>query len=173
MSLAWQVANTRVRRSTQSRCWIRVRWHLRCSPIASSRKIWLFSPDVPLQCTPPFEVEIGRRVADLHRLNDCAPAKGGLHNAYDRNLVELADPRYSMQSFVLKHPHRLCEAGMCSYCGSKQQDSSCDLRLHAMEIPIGWVKAPELASGLNHLGSQASCAQIYSQHLPGITNMKG
>ena len=40
-----------------------------------------------------------------------------------------------------------------------------------MSVSFGWVKAPALATGLDHLGSQAPCTQIYSQLLPGITNV--
>jgi hypothetical protein len=40
-----------------------------------------------------------------------------------------------------------------------------------MSVSFGWVKAPASAGGLDHLGSQAPCTQIYSQLLPGITNV--
>lgn len=40
-----------------------------------------------------------------------------------------------------------------------------------MDLTVAWVKAPTEAGGLDHLGTQAPCAQIYSQLLPGITNV--
>lgn len=38
-------------------------------------------------------------------------------------------------------------------------------------IETGWVKPPKQIGGLDHLGVQAPCIQIYSQLLPGITNV--
>ncbi len=38
-------------------------------------------------------------------------------------------------------------------------------------IKVGWVKSPFETGGLDHLGAQAPCIQIYSQLLPGITNV--
>ena len=38
-------------------------------------------------------------------------------------------------------------------------------------IKIGWIKPPFETGGLDHLGAQAPCIQIYSQLLPGITNV--
>lgn len=42
-----------------------------------------------------------------------------------------------------------------------------------MNAPIqtGWVKPPFASGGLDHLGVQAPCIQIYGQLLPGITNV--
>jgi len=38
-------------------------------------------------------------------------------------------------------------------------------------IETGWVKPPHQIGGLDHLGVQAPCIQVYSQLLPGITNV--
>ncbi len=38
-------------------------------------------------------------------------------------------------------------------------------------IQTGWVKPPTEIGGLDHLGVQAPCIQIYGQLLPGITNV--
>ena len=38
-------------------------------------------------------------------------------------------------------------------------------------VQTGWVKPPHQIIGLDHLGVQAPCIQIYSQLLPGITNV--
>ena len=35
----------------------------------------------------------------------------------------------------------------------------------------GWVKQPKPAVGLDHLGSQAPCINLYGRLLPGITNV--
>ncbi|WP_313706131.1 hypothetical protein [Massilia sp.] len=40
-----------------------------------------------------------------------------------------------------------------------------------MKIETGWVKPPMSIGGLDHLGTQAPCVLIYSQLLPGITNV--
>ncbi|MBQ5947316.1 hypothetical protein KBW98_07425, partial [Massilia sp. ST3] len=40
-----------------------------------------------------------------------------------------------------------------------------------MKIGTGWVKPPMSIGGLDHLGTQAPCVLIYSQLLPGITNV--
>jgi len=42
-----------------------------------------------------------------------------------------------------------------------------------MEYPVetAWLKPPQQIGGLDHLGVQAPCIQIYSQLLPGITNV--
>lgn len=42
-----------------------------------------------------------------------------------------------------------------------------------MEYPVEtvWLKPPQQIGGLDHLGIQAPCIQIYSQLLPGITNV--
>lgn len=40
-----------------------------------------------------------------------------------------------------------------------------------MELKTAWVKPPTAIGGLDHLGTQAPCALIYSQLLPGITNV--
>lgn len=41
----------------------------------------------------------------------------------------------------------------------------------AEQIETGWVKPPQQITGLDHLGVQAPCIRIYSQLLPGITNV--
>lgn len=41
----------------------------------------------------------------------------------------------------------------------------------AGRIQTGWVKPPFQRGGLDHLGAQAPCIQIYGQLLPGITNV--
>jgi len=41
----------------------------------------------------------------------------------------------------------------------------------SVSIETGWVKAPKGIGGLDHLGVQAPCIQVYSQLLPGITNV--
>lgn len=38
-------------------------------------------------------------------------------------------------------------------------------------IETGWVKGPKQITGLDHLGVQAPCINIYAQLLPGITNV--
>ena len=40
-----------------------------------------------------------------------------------------------------------------------------------MELNTAWVKPPTAIGGLDHLGTQAPCVLIYSQLLPGITNV--
>ncbi|RJQ54712.1 MAG: hypothetical protein C4530_16900 [Desulfobacteraceae bacterium] len=40
-----------------------------------------------------------------------------------------------------------------------------------MDSITGWVKQPKPAGGLDHLGSQAPCINIYARLLPGITNV--
>lgn len=40
-----------------------------------------------------------------------------------------------------------------------------------MEITTGWVRPPTAITGLDHLAVQAPCIGIYSQLLPGITNV--
>lgn len=40
-----------------------------------------------------------------------------------------------------------------------------------MDISTAWVQPPTSISGLDHLGTQAPCVLIYSQLLPGITNV--
>ena len=40
-----------------------------------------------------------------------------------------------------------------------------------MDITTGWVKPPTAIAGLDHLAVQAPCISIYSQLLPGITNV--
>ena len=40
-----------------------------------------------------------------------------------------------------------------------------------MDIATGWVKPPTAITGLDHLAVQAPCISIYSQLLPGITNV--
>lgn len=40
-----------------------------------------------------------------------------------------------------------------------------------MDIAVGWVKPPVAITGLDHLAVQAPCISIYSQLLPGITNV--
>lgn len=40
-----------------------------------------------------------------------------------------------------------------------------------MDIVTGWVKPPTAITGLDHLAVQAPCISIYSQLLPGITNV--
>lgn len=40
-----------------------------------------------------------------------------------------------------------------------------------MDIATGWVKPPTAITGLDHLAGQAPCISIYSQLLPGITNV--
>lgn len=40
-----------------------------------------------------------------------------------------------------------------------------------MDINTGWVQPPTSIGGLDHLGTQAPCVLIYSQLLPGITNV--
>jgi hypothetical protein len=39
------------------------------------------------------------------------------------------------------------------------------------QMQIGWVKPPKPITGLDHLGTQSPCTLIYSQLLPGITNV--
>lgn len=39
------------------------------------------------------------------------------------------------------------------------------------KLETGWVKPPSETGGLDHLGVQAPCIQIYGQLLPGITNV--
>lgn len=41
----------------------------------------------------------------------------------------------------------------------------------SISIETGWVKPPHQIGGLDHLGVQAPCIQVYSQLLPGITNV--
>jgi len=41
----------------------------------------------------------------------------------------------------------------------------------AEEVQTGWVQPPHQRGGLDHLGAQAPCIQIYGQLLPGITNV--
>ena len=38
-------------------------------------------------------------------------------------------------------------------------------------VQTGWVQPPKQIGGLDHLGAQAPCIKIYSQLLPGITNV--
>lgn len=38
-------------------------------------------------------------------------------------------------------------------------------------VHTSWVKPPEQIGGLDHLGSQAPCINIYSELLPGVTNV--
>lgn len=40
-----------------------------------------------------------------------------------------------------------------------------------MNINTGWVSPPQSIGGLDHLGTQAPCVLIYSQLLPGVTNV--
>jgi hypothetical protein len=40
-----------------------------------------------------------------------------------------------------------------------------------MQVTTGWVRPPSAIGGLDHLGTQAPCVLIYSQLLPGITNV--
>lgn len=40
-----------------------------------------------------------------------------------------------------------------------------------MKIETAWVSPPQSIGGLDHLGTQAPCVLIYSQLLPGITNV--
>jgi len=40
-----------------------------------------------------------------------------------------------------------------------------------MDYLTGWVKQPKSAGGLDHLGSQAPCINLYGRLLPGITNV--
>ena len=40
-----------------------------------------------------------------------------------------------------------------------------------MKLDTSWVLAPQSVDGLDHLGTQAPCVLIYSQLLPGITNV--
>lgn len=40
-----------------------------------------------------------------------------------------------------------------------------------MKVSTGWVSPPQAIGGLDHLGTQAPCILIYSQLLPGITNV--
>ncbi|MBE3724345.1 hypothetical protein HJ192_04705 [Vibrio parahaemolyticus] len=40
-----------------------------------------------------------------------------------------------------------------------------------MELVTAWVKPPTQIGGLDHLGVQAPCINIYSRLLPGITNV--
>ncbi|MDM8554222.1 hypothetical protein QUF75_05780 [Desulfococcaceae bacterium HSG7] len=40
-----------------------------------------------------------------------------------------------------------------------------------MKPATGWVKQPKSAIGLDHLGSQAPCINLYGRLLPGITNV--
>ena len=40
-----------------------------------------------------------------------------------------------------------------------------------MKTVTGWVKKPKAAVGLDHLGSQAPCINLYGRLLPGITNV--
>lgn len=40
-----------------------------------------------------------------------------------------------------------------------------------MKSTTGWVKQPKPAVGLDHLGSQAPCINLYGRLLPGITNV--
>lgn len=40
-----------------------------------------------------------------------------------------------------------------------------------MKVSTAWVKPPTAIDGLDHLGTQAPCVLIYSQLLPGITNV--
>ncbi len=40
-----------------------------------------------------------------------------------------------------------------------------------MKIETAWVSPPQAIGGLDHLGTQAPCVLIYSQLLPGITNV--
>lgn len=40
-----------------------------------------------------------------------------------------------------------------------------------MKIDTNWVSPPQSIGGLDHLGTQAPCVLIYSQLLPGITNV--
>lgn len=40
-----------------------------------------------------------------------------------------------------------------------------------MDISLGWVKTSKPTTGADHLGTQAPCTQIYTQLLPGITNV--
>ena len=41
----------------------------------------------------------------------------------------------------------------------------------SISVETGWVKPPHQIGGLDHLGVQAPCIQVYSQLLPGITNV--
>jgi hypothetical protein len=40
-----------------------------------------------------------------------------------------------------------------------------------MKVQTGWVSPPQSIGGLDHLGTQAPCILVYSQLLPGITNV--
>jgi hypothetical protein len=40
-----------------------------------------------------------------------------------------------------------------------------------MTIDVAWVRPPEPIRGLDHLGAQAPCTALYTQLLPGITNV--
>ena len=40
-----------------------------------------------------------------------------------------------------------------------------------MKVETAWVSPPQAIGGLDHLGTQAPCVLIYSQLLPGITNV--
>lgn len=40
-----------------------------------------------------------------------------------------------------------------------------------MEVTTGWVARPPTTVGLDHLGSQQPCIELYSRLLPGITNV--
>jgi hypothetical protein len=40
-----------------------------------------------------------------------------------------------------------------------------------MMVQTDWVKPPFETGGLDHLGVQAPCIQIYSQLLPGIVDL--
>lgn len=40
-----------------------------------------------------------------------------------------------------------------------------------MKLTTGWLKPPYASTGIDHLGTQAPCGMIYSQLLPGITNV--
>lgn len=40
-----------------------------------------------------------------------------------------------------------------------------------MRVKRAWVSPPQAIGGLDHLGTQAPCVLVYSQLLPGITNV--
>ena len=40
-----------------------------------------------------------------------------------------------------------------------------------MEVCTAWVKPPSQIGGLDHLGVQAPCINLYGRMVPGITNV--
>ncbi len=45
------------------------------------------------------------------------------------------------------------------------------MTMNALDVKTAWVKKPKVTRGLDHLGVQAPCINMYSQLLPGVTNV--